>query len=540
MFSASLSSKFKNRKPMACIVCRERRVKCDYAKPRCRRCQTANRFCSYRESSVLISGDEIRELTRCFYQLETKLASLESLYEHTIENLQAAHLQRLLDVLCRHPWIISPMPDNKLRIDTGYKCVTDLHRFLCPYDITQLARERESAAPSSFSHDALELTLSLLEIGSPCVPQVRPEVVDQLLEVYFLCFHPFCPLLHKSSFLHSSNDPAYHASLYAICAYVARHATYLHGLPGREKLGDQFYLLAREELFECFDLEEASPCLAYAFIFLSEFLFFDALRANQRYLFRGLALLIAQQLRSKPDDHVEQEVCRRLHWYLVVDHELEAGNTPMPSLLPDEAGDQRIREAILYWRACLELQAIEAEIDQQIYNREHGLFTTIDHLHERLEEWLHGLPPSLQTQGCTSLPLYAQGQYQLNLLKVHSAFLDPDAPEDRIENLRLIQHLLDTIKKILQQEPCNFPLAFISRVSDSVFKLWCLVAPHDPLRTRLNSIASRLRYLVVHSRHYSAKMPQVLRWIESFDEIVSKYRLEFGGSAREACLSTPI
>ncbi|KAL1915704.1 uncharacterized protein VTP21DRAFT_6463 [Calcarisporiella thermophila] len=580
----SFLTKLRISKTNTCIRCRERRIKCDQKLPRCTRCELSNRECVYASSSVLITTKELREFGEYVNMLERELEELEGSYRQTEERLRTTFMQQTLAHTLQPrssptdipvTWSIHVDAHNRVYVQTQLRQVKDLHRFLVDHlhldDQSQLQNSSLITSKGGlFSFDTHVLEYLLLEdiqdYGPPLAVPPGNAIVAQLIEVYFSCFHTFCPIIHKPTFLRSYSahhrDQAFLANMFAICAHVSRHAQQLHHL--HDGLGEQFFSLARNIISQ--RLEEENLNIVYALLFLAEYLTFDTRRSSQRYLFQGIAATklhsLFNQRRGRRDSHLTQpphagvrtpppapsreclEIYHRLLWYLkdCEDNDFACKQTrhhgpiPLPAPLPDE--DERVRHSILYWRACIELARVELDIERLVYDQRGDLHL----IRGELESWLSSLPepfqsPNLEfsTEKNAIFALLANGQFHVNLLKLYGAQLSSaGALTTCLESVHRLLQICELLQCI---NSCFFPLPFVTRVCDFLFQLSSSPATNidagadvQTIHPRCVKFARKLSSLVRQSRHFQARMPQCVNCVQLLESVLQNVQ---SGELRE-------
>ncbi|ORX95365.1 hypothetical protein K493DRAFT_301518 [Basidiobolus meristosporus CBS 931.73] len=350
----------------ACDMCRQRKVKCDGAKPKCKSCFLFDYDCTYTDS--LNRRTSYRDFNEV---LESRLMQIESTVnklvqtQPTIAQNLLAQLQGLSDPLGEEerlslaklkkepveeqflvPDDIEDVPisdeseDDELEASVHNLSLEDRNRcrYFGPssgmyllnqgkfYKNSTLFEKKYLKAPGGSSNPEIEFEL----MCDPSIDFLTPEMLSQLLEIYFERFHPYLPLFHKGDFLRRiySNDkpPAIlvNAALAIACIHSGNSDLYSNPTKVGSS-GDVFFNRAKNLLDKQYRVSRVTT--VQALLLMSIF-------SSDGWLFLGMAIRMAQDIglhrhlkkasRSNMD-FIEIENRKRVWWAcFVVDRIISA------------------------------------------------------------------------------------------------------------------------------------------------------------------------------------------------------------------------
>ncbi|KAF7732893.1 Transcriptional activator [Apophysomyces ossiformis] len=279
------------------------------------------------------------------------------------------------------------------------------------------------------------------------------ETLSQLMHsCYHKCFLAY-QIVDKEAFMQQcSNDPGLEPLLAnSINAWISKHGCIYHNAcPGQDPaaMGEAYFKHARQLLKKCFDI--SSPTTIHALLNLYMYQL-SSERSNLAYLYIGLAIRMAQDLKFHKKDHMpadpkQRETNKRLWWsayWLDLCAALESNRPTMvddkdcdleyPTKLDSE--DEETGYRISFCVHSIKLMKIRKDITKHLPSEQSGqsLLSAISRLENALTNWLNELPQDLHfeqddTFQCTKsfrdeACLILNIQYQTTWVMLHKFFL---------------------------------------------------------------------------------------------------------------------
>ncbi|KAG0173459.1 Transcriptional activator [Apophysomyces sp. BC1034] len=279
------------------------------------------------------------------------------------------------------------------------------------------------------------------------------ETLDRLMHTcYHKCFLAY-QIVDKEAFMQQYSDESGLEPLLAnsINAWISKHGCIYHNAcPGQDPsaMGEAYFKNARQLLKKCFDI--SSPTTIHALLNLYMYQL-SSERSNLAYLYIGLAIRMAQDLKFHKKDHMpvdmkQRETNKRLWWsayWLDLCAALESNRPTMvddkdcdleyPTKLDSE--DEETGYRISFCVHSIKLMKIRKDITKHLPSEQSGqsLLSAISRLENALTNWLNELPQDLHfeqddTFQCTKsfrdeACLILNIQYQTTWVMLHKFFL---------------------------------------------------------------------------------------------------------------------
>ncbi|KAG0165824.1 Transcriptional activator [Apophysomyces sp. BC1034] len=365
------------RSSLACIRCRQKKVKCDFIQPACTRCADRGYPCAYAKPPRRVDepaferlGSHVDELRWRMQKMQSELLQLKSTvhppsYGGNPMDDNPATTEVLLAAVGKHnpaqqaqqpvTWKLSLSPSG-LCIDTNIATVADLYQVLLN-GVSQLninndiaidvfsmdslrgeSRTRRNKAWGQYSKANRTLPSAavanqqqlpgrrLWEVNdheARRILQERTQLADETLSQETLnglmhnCYHRcFLPYQIVDCMIGENPGPLLENSMYA---WLSKHGCIYHGIgPVQDpaSMGESYFKNARQLLRKCFDV--SSPTTIHALLNLYMYQL-SSERSSLAYLYIGLAIRMAQDLKfhKKADmssDIKQRETNKRLWW----------------------------------------------------------------------------------------------------------------------------------------------------------------------------------------------------------------------------------
>ncbi|ORX98802.1 hypothetical protein K493DRAFT_257895 [Basidiobolus meristosporus CBS 931.73] len=308
-------------------MCRQRKVKCDGAKPKCRGCFLFDYDCTYIDSRARRTPNkEFNEV------LESRLKRIESTVSKLVQTQPAiaqhllAQLQGLNDplgeeehhlfteekqvheedtILTNDETVdssLSESDDDELNSNLNSLTLEDRNRckYFGPssglyllnqgklYKDSTLFEQTYVRAPGGSSNPDIEFEL----MCDPSIDFLTPEMLNQLLEIYFDKAHPYLPIFHKGDFLNRvrNNEKPLAILLNAALAVACVHSgnSELYANPAKVgSPGDVFFNRAKNLLDKQYRVSQVTTVQALVLM---------SMVAGDGWLFLGMAIRMAQDI----------------------------------------------------------------------------------------------------------------------------------------------------------------------------------------------------------------------------------------------------
>ncbi|KAI7900797.1 fungal-specific transcription factor domain-containing protein, partial [Cokeromyces recurvatus] len=443
----------KSRSSLACIRCRNKKVKCDFVQPTCGRCNNDKISCNYATPPRRVDGQAFDELNNHINELKKKVQSMQFELGKTknsrCETMAVNNNQDCLQSAVA--WKLSLTPSG-LRIDTNISNVIDLYRILLT-GVTQININRNFLIAGSLfnmnsnvgiidsvhdSNDKQRMTQensSNLLIGhsSSNTYLVSSDITEMqdthnehddinlsqgsihniVHSCYHTCFLSY-QIVDKEDFIRKYNNPVGSEALliHSINAWMTKHACIYHNDVGCKKgnpimEGETHFKQAQQLLKRYFDMSRPSTIHALLNLYMYQL---SSERSSLAYLYIGLAIRMAQDLKFHkreymPTDLKQREVNKRLWWsayWLDLCAALESNRPTMvddkdcdleyPTKLDSE--DEETGYRISFCVQSIELMKIRKDLTKHLPSENSGppLLSAISRLETSLMKWLHQLP----------------------------------------------------------------------------------------------------------------------------------------------------
>ena len=237
----------------ACGICRERKVRCDRALPKCRRCDRLNQPCGYQVHSRRTRDDQLKQLQESLAKTEAQLA-LTTQNSFTTTTPHAPPASTLALTTASTPMDLDSTRDTSAVIDAATDCsfVPDVDLF------TSLAEDVESNMTFDWMNQTLttlepmdDLLLNHPQKASQSGPEedISPTDLSSLHNRYFASVYYSFPFINKDRFMAESmvsGGPAANALVYAVALAGCSHTT-----PNDSERENTCYDLARDHAERC-------------------------------------------------------------------------------------------------------------------------------------------------------------------------------------------------------------------------------------------------------------------------------------------------
>ena len=285
----------------ACGICRERKVRCDRALPKCKRCNRLNQPCGYQVHSRRTRDDQLKQLQEWLAKTEAQLAlTAQDLSTTTTPHAQPAPILGQTAASTREMSAVIDAPTNG-------SFVPDVDLF------TSFAQDMDSNITFDWMNQPLtalepmdDLLLNQPQKASQSGPEevLSPTDLSSLHDHYFESVYHSFPFINKDRFMAESTGSggsAVNALAYAIALAGCSHTT-----PEDSKRQSKCYNLARDYAERC----EREDCMS-DLNFLQALLLIGRYEAMSRkleksWLTLGRAAMLCRLLRLHRMDEASQ------------------------------------------------------------------------------------------------------------------------------------------------------------------------------------------------------------------------------------------
>ena len=293
----------------ACGVCRERKVRCDRALPKCRRCDRLNQPCGYQVHSRRTRDEQLK-------QLQERLAKTEAQLALTAQNSSTTTTPHAQSVpIVEHTATSTPMDvDNTREMSAAVDAPTD---GLSAPDIglfTSFAEDMDSNMTFDWMNQPLtalepmdDLLLNQPQKATQSGPEedLSPTDLSSLHDRYFESVYYSFPFINRDKFMIESTvsgGPAASALVYAVALAGCSHIT-----PEDSERQSTCYNLARDYAERC----EREDCMS-DLNFVQALLLIGRFEATSQKLERswltlGRAAMLCRLLRLHRMDEVSHD-----------------------------------------------------------------------------------------------------------------------------------------------------------------------------------------------------------------------------------------
>ncbi|KAG2223845.1 hypothetical protein INT45_012718 [Circinella minor] len=321
---------------------------------------------------------------------------------------------------------------------------------------------------------------------------IPPATLDNLMQTcYHKCFLAY-QIVDKEAFMQQYASEAGLDPLLAnsISAWVAKHGCIYHNAcPGKDpsSMGEAYFKNARQLLKKCFDISNATTVHALLNLYMYQL---SSERSSLAYLYIGLAIRMAQDLKFHKKEHMhtdlkQRETSKRLWWsayWLDLCAALESNRPTMvddkdcdleyPTKLDFE--DEETGYRIDFCVHSIKLMKIRKDITKHLPSEQSGqsLLSAISRLENALTTWLNELPQYLRFEPedvfnktdtfKDEASLILNIQYQTTWIMLHKFFLPK-------------QNQTATPVALLSLNICTKSANFITKLLDIYAKnlCWC-------------------------------------------------------------------
>lgn len=281
------------------------------------------------------------------------------------------------------------------------------------------------------------------------------DVLDKLMHsCYHTCFLAY-QIVDKDAFIHQymSDEGLDPLLTNSINAWVSKHGCIYHhangGSSGNTTMGEVYFKNARQLLKKCFDI--SSPTTIHALLNLYMYQL-SSERSSLAYLYIGLAIRMAQDLKFHKKEHMsadlnQRETNKRLWWSAYWLDLCAALESNRPTMVDDkdcdldypvrlEHEDDETGYRIHFAVYSIKLMRIRKDITKHLPSEQSGqsLLSAISRLENALTNWMAELPQELhfddhstvfQTTGSfrDEACLILNIQYQTTWIMLHKFFL---------------------------------------------------------------------------------------------------------------------
>ncbi|KAI9478590.1 MAG: fungal-specific transcription factor domain-containing protein, partial [Benjaminiella poitrasii] len=418
------------RSSLACIRCRNKKVKCDFDQPTCGRCSLSKAACHYANLPRRVDGQAFDELNSHVDGLKGKMRDMQNELIRLKNNLSSAvvacnnqsdHQEQRSKVAWKLAWT-----PTGLRIDTTISNAADLYRALlnCISQLRinhhelitgNLLNSQPSTKRRKKNNYLVEHQFSFLRTQT----HQNDSPLFDYLEHYHTCFLSY-QIVDKEDFRRKYNNAGLESGseallIHSVNAWMTKHVSIYHSANSSKcsnpmTAGESDFKQARHLLKRHFDFSRPSTIHALLNLYMYQL---NCEQSSLAYLYIGLAIRMAQDLKlhkkkTLPADPKEQEMQKRLWWsayWLDLWAALESNRPTMvddkdcdldyPARLDyeDEATGDRIRFCV----QSIELLKIRKDLakdmpSSSIQSGGEVLLTTLSRLERLLTLWLDGLP----------------------------------------------------------------------------------------------------------------------------------------------------
>lgn len=334
------AGKERKRLPLACIVCRRKKIRCSGEKPACKHCLRSRIPCVYK-----VTTRKAAPRTDYMAMLDKRLKRME---DRVIKLIPKENLGSV-SVLGRS--VVKPaLPGPPAKAANSKKRAADeaFGGDLDDWSKSKSANPNEGNSAAAKARDAEESRL--LTEGAESLPS--KEMQEHLAEVYFdYVYGQSYPLLHKPSFMRrlaaGSVPPVL---ILAICAISARFSTHpqLRSEPAFLR-GENLAEKAREISLKRYDTPNITILIVYLLLGLHEF---GTCQGGRSWMFGGMAQRMAYALQLHKDldydpaggekgerkqlSFIDREIRRRTMWSCFLMDRFNSSGTDRPMFVDEQ------------------------------------------------------------------------------------------------------------------------------------------------------------------------------------------------------------